>query len=254
MIQPIKDLSQAIQNYNQSSENRVYFHSDAAQAIGKIRVSVEDLGVDYLTIVGHKFYGPRIGALYVRNLEVGDCPLEPIFVGGGQERHYRAGTENTAMIAGLGASCELVATNIQTYQLHMQTLRDQLEEELSVALKSHGITFNGRNSLSERLPNTCNVSIVSGAFNGRTVLENCEMVVASVGAACHSKAGSKASAVLLASGIPYESACNALRLSVGRETTSQQISAAVIDICNAVHSINQSLNVSADFHTNDNHL
>lgn len=214
-------------------------HTDAAQAIGKVPVNVADLGVDYLTIVGHKFYGPRIGALYVRNLDKGphSRPLKPVFLGGGQEWGYRSGTENTAMIAGLGKACELVAENILAYQSHMTEIRLFLEESLYQAFGDK-VAFNAKSSYSERLPNTCSISIRGEELTGRRVLNQCRKVIAGVGAACHSSAGAtNCSAVLLASGVSVEDARNAIRLSVGRQTTRLDITLAVEDLVQAVRAL-----------------
>uniref|UniRef100_A0A8I3Q193 Selenocysteine lyase n=1 Tax=Canis lupus familiaris TaxID=9615 RepID=A0A8I3Q193_CANLF len=133
VIMPISEISQRIKALNQkraaSGLPVILLHTDAAQALGKQRVDVEDLGVDLLTIVGHKFYGPRIGALYIRGL--GELtPLYPMLFGGGQERNFRPGTENTPMIAGLGKAAELVTKNCEAYEAHMRDVRDYLEERL----------------------------------------------------------------------------------------------------------------------------
>ncbi|KAG7214585.1 hypothetical protein CRUP_012363, partial [Coryphaenoides rupestris] len=102
VIMPIRELCRKVNGVNQQRGHpRILVHTDAAQALGKICVDVADLGVDYLSIVGHKFYAPRIGALYVRGPGT-TTPLHPMFYGGGQERSFRPGTENTPMIAGLG--------------------------------------------------------------------------------------------------------------------------------------------------------
>lgn len=133
VVMPVPEISQRIQALNQrraaSGLPRILVHTDAAQALGKRRVDVEDLGVDFLTIVGHKFYGPRIGALYARGLGK-LTPLYPMLFGGGQERNFRPGTENTPMIAGLGKAAELVTENWEAYEAHMRDVRDYLEERL----------------------------------------------------------------------------------------------------------------------------
>ncbi|MCL4118189.1 UNVERIFIED_CONTAM: hypothetical protein GTU68_052388 [Idotea baltica] len=116
---------------------KILLHTDAAQAIGKVPVDVTDLNVDFLTIVGHKFYGPRIGALYIRNLNVG-TPLYPLFYGGGQEKGFRSGTENTPMVVGLGRACALVQENIAEYNAHMKKMRIYLERQLKVRKESVG--------------------------------------------------------------------------------------------------------------------
>lgn len=207
-------------------------HTDAAQALGKRRVDVRDLGVDFLTIVGHKFYGPRIGALYVRGLGE-HTPLYPMLFGGGQERNFRPGTENTPMIAGLGKAAELVAENCEAYEAHMRGVRDYLEERL-VAEFGKRIHLNSQFPGSERLPNTCNFSIQGPQLQGRAVLAQCRMLLASVGAACHSDLGDRPSPVLLSCGIPVDVARNAIRLSVGRSSTRTEVDLVVQDLRQAV--------------------
>ncbi|XP_052658978.1 selenocysteine lyase isoform X3 [Harpia harpyja] len=139
VIMPVTELSQRIHALNQwrvaEGLPRILVHTDAAQMIGKGRVDVQELGVDYLTIVGHKFYGPRIGALYVRGPGT-TTPLHPMLFGGGQERSFRPGTENTPMIAGLGQAAELVSKNWEAYKAHMQDVRDYLEARLEALCDS----------------------------------------------------------------------------------------------------------------------
>ncbi|XP_061862009.1 selenocysteine lyase isoform X1 [Colius striatus] len=133
VIMPVAELSQHVRALNQrrAAEGlpRILLHTDAAQMIGKGRVDVQELGVDYLTIVGHKFYGPRIGALYVCG-PGSTTPLHPLLFGGGQERSFRPGTENTPMIAGLGQAAELVSKNWEAYEAQMRDVRDYLEARL----------------------------------------------------------------------------------------------------------------------------
>ncbi|XP_063409504.1 selenocysteine lyase-like isoform X2 [Mytilus trossulus] len=236
VIQPIKLISEKLRQINQSRKSlpKILLHTDAAQAIGKIEVDVEDLGVDYLTVVGHKFYGPRIGAIYVRNLGNKDVPLYPMLYGGGQERNYRPGTENTVMIAGLGKAAELVVKNIICYKNHLSSVRDYLEIKLQATFKDR-IRVNGKFATSERLPNTCNVSILSDKLQGHKVLSNCRILQASIGAACHSQ--NRPSPILLAIGVPESVARNALRLSVGRETTKDDIDCVIQDLIQAVNQL-----------------
>ncbi|CAM9437218.1 selenocysteine lyase [Lampetra fluviatilis] len=212
---------------------RVLLHTDAAQALGKIRVNVEELGVDYLTVVGHKFYGPRVGALCVRGLGAG-TPLVPMLFGGGQERNFRPGTENTPMIAGLGKAAELVCQHLDEYERHMRQTRDYLEELLLAAFGTERLHFNGHFSGSDRLPNTCNVSILGPCLQGHRVLAEAGGLLASVGAACHSGNTHRPSHVLLQCGLPEEVALNAVRLSVGRETSRRDVERAVSSLRAAV--------------------
>jgi selenocysteine lyase len=186
IIQPLGEISTRLRQYcTEMGCGPILLHTDAAQAIGKIPVNVDALGVDYLTIVGHKFYGPRIGALYVRQLGQ-QTPLFPMLYGGGQECNYRPGTENTGMIAGLGKACEVVTRNIVRYQTHMSTVRDYLELKLLEGFPN-GVHFNGKIDGIPRLPNTCNVSLVGSQLKGYRILAAVKRVQASIGAACHSQ-------------------------------------------------------------------
>ncbi|KAK7480616.1 hypothetical protein BaRGS_00028192 [Batillaria attramentaria] len=233
VIQPVAEINEEIQRVNRQSPHRILLHTDAAQALGKIPVDVEDLCVDYLTIVGHKFYAPRIGAIYIRNPHK-ELRVYPMLFGGGQERNFRPGTENTPMIAGLGKAAELVHENLKEYSSHMAKVRDYLETRLAEEF-GDDIVINGKFESSTRLPNTCNVSFVKEGLEGHKLLSHTERLQASVGAACHKQ--NKPSHILLAMGVPESLARNALRLSVGRETTKEDIDVVVSDLRKAVDSI-----------------
>ncbi|XP_046563001.1 selenocysteine lyase-like isoform X2 [Haliotis rubra] len=228
VIQPVSKICSRVRSLKRhpGETPKILLHTDAAQAIGKVKVDVSDIPVDYLTIVGHKFYAPRVGAIYVRDLDKG-TPLYPLLFGGGQERNFRPGTENAGMIAGLGKAAELVVRNLDAFEKHLKEVRDYLEEEL---VREFGdmIHINGKFKTSERLPNTCNFSFKGQGLEGHKVLNKAEHVQASVGAACHSQ--NRASPILLAIGIPEDIARNALRFSVGRETSKNDIDIAVRDL------------------------
>uniref|UniRef100_UPI00398ECF1A selenocysteine lyase isoform X1 n=1 Tax=Pristiophorus japonicus TaxID=55135 RepID=UPI00398ECF1A len=240
ILMPIAEICQRVKVLNQQRDReespRILLHTDAAQAIGKLRVDVRDLGVDYLTIVGHKFHGPRIGVLYVRGPGT-STPVYSMFFGGGQERKFRPGTENTPMIAGLGKAAQLVVQNLEVYASHMQEVRDYLEEKLLTVFGKDKLHFNSHFKGSDRLPNTCNMSILGPNLQGRKVLLNCRRLLASVGAACHSDKGNRPSHILLNSGIPYDVAQNAIRLSVGRATSKEDVVAIIEDLKQAVNEI-----------------
>ncbi|NWW88071.1 SCLY lyase, partial [Rhynochetos jubatus] len=242
VIMPVTELSQRIRALNQQRVveglPRILVHTDAAQMIGKGRVDVQELGVDYLTIVGHKFYGPRIGALYVRGPGT-TTPLYPMLFGGGQERSFRPGTENTPMIAGLGQAAELVSKNGEAYEAHMRDVRDYLEARLEASFGKQRIHFNSHFMGSKRLCNTSNFSILGSGLRGRRVLSRCKTLLASVGAACHSEKGDRPSPILLSCGIPCDVAQNALRLSVGRDTTRADVDLVVRDLVQAVAQLDQ---------------
>lgn len=229
VIMPLHEICQRVKTLNKQRERfRILLHTDAAQALGKIRVDVCELGVDYLTIVGHKFYAPRIGALYVNGPGM-KTPLYPMLFGGGQERNFRPGTENTPMIAGLGKAAELVASNLSDYKSHMLSTKLYLEQRLE-AVFADKIRFNSRYPGSDVLPNTCNVSILGPGLEGWRVLSNCARLLASVGAACHSDNGHRPSHILLSCGVPSEVAANAIRMSVGRGTTKEDVDTVVEDL------------------------
>lgn len=189
----------------------VLVHTDAAQAIGKISVDVEVLGVDYLTLVGHKFYGPRVGALYHR----AGTPLVPMLFGGGQESGLRPGTENTPMIAGLGLAAEMASQNLDEESSHMMQCRNYLEEKLAETFGDK-VVINCANS--PRLPNTCNFAILLPNCRNVSVLKEVNFL-ASKGAACHSHNVAKPSQILLKSGVPHDVAMNSIRVSFGVNNT-----------------------------------
>ncbi|KAF6724237.1 Selenocysteine lyase [Oryzias melastigma] len=229
VIMPLQEICQRVKFLNKQRERlRILVHTDAAQALGKIPVDVQELGVDYLTIVGHKFYAPRIGALFV-NGPGSRTPLYPMLFGGGQERNFRPGTENTPMIAGLGKASELVTLNLSEYSSHMQSIKLYLEEQMESVFRDK-IRFNNRFPGSDILPNTTNMSILGPTLQGWRVLSTCRRLLASVGAACHSASGNRPSYILLSCGVPSEVAVNALRVSVGRGTTKSEVDAVVEDL------------------------
>uniref|UniRef100_A0A3Q2YEA6 Selenocysteine lyase n=1 Tax=Hippocampus comes TaxID=109280 RepID=A0A3Q2YEA6_HIPCM len=235
IIMPIREISQRVRSLRQQDGcARVLIHTDAAQALGKIPVDVKELGVDYLTIVGHKggsFYGPRIGALYVNGLGV-KTPLYSMLFGGGQERNFRPGYHTVI-------AAELVTDRLSDYESHMLDVREYLEERLKAVFKDK-LHFNNHFQGSDRLPNTCNVSILGPGLQGWRVLSHCKKLLASVGAACHSDHGDRPSPILLSCGVTPEVASNALRLSVGHRTSREDVDVAVKDLQEAVKLLEQS--------------
>lgn len=210
-LQPVADLARIAHRHH------ALFHSDAAQAVGKLPFSINDLGVDLLTVVGHKLYAPKgVGALYVRQ----GTPLEPLIPGGGQEQGRRAGTENVALLVALGTACLFASQELSESPARLRTLRDLLHQQLAEALPDM-VHLNGH--LTERLPNTLNVSI-DGVI-GEEVLAATPDIAAATGSACH--AGStEPSAVLLAQGIERARALGALRLTLGRWSTRDEVEQA----------------------------
>ncbi len=189
-------------------------HTDAAQAIGKMPVDVDDLGVDLLTIAGHKFYAPKgVGALYVRR----GTPILPVIVGADHEQGLRPGTENVPAIVGLGEAARLAGERLASAGARMRQMRDLLHRLLGEAVP--GLSLNGH--AEHRLPNTLNVSFPG--VRGQDLLRAAEQdVAASVGSACHSESEA-VSGVLAAMGIGIDRAIGAVRLSVGISTTEDEI-------------------------------
>jgi cysteine desulfurase len=205
-IQPLTEIS-AI-----ARERGILFHTDAAQSVGKIATKVDELGVDLLTVAGHKLYGPKgAGALFVRE----GVRLEPLIHGAGHESGRRAGTENAMLAAGLGAACELAQSWVDAPRI--LELRDRFWQLLQDRFGDR-VVLNGH--ATERLPNTLNVS-----FRGRVgaeILAALDGVAASTGSACH--AGSiELSPVLKAMGVDPQAGMGAIRFSLGRSTTQEEI-------------------------------
>lgn len=220
-IQPLAEISAV------AREAGVWCHTDAAQSVGKIPVRVDDLGVDFLTLAGHKFYAPKgIGALYIRT----GCHFTPLIHGGGQEGGRRSGTENVIFAVALGIAAELVQTRLGQDQTHLKHLRDRLHQRLQEEFPK--LVLNGPGT--ERLPNTLNVSFPG--LNGAEILSGLSELAASTGAACHGPEV-KLSHVLAAMGVSPEVGRGALRLSVGRYTTESEVDQAAMMIGQRVRDI-----------------
>ena len=213
-IQPISQLS-AI-----AKKNNIVFHTDAAQSIGKISADVQELGVDLLSIAGHKLYAPKgIGALYIKS----GIQLEKLIHGADHEQNLRAGTENVLEIVGLGKACELAAQNITANADNYRKTRDYLQTLLLEAFPQCKI--NGH--LEYRLPNTLSISFPRVEAN--TLISRLEGVAASAGAACHAES-IDVSAVLEAMKVPIEYAMGTIRFSTGRSNTLPDIKTAADEI------------------------
>lgn len=218
-VQPIAEIAALARRHG------ILMHTDAAQSVGKIPVDVEALGVDLLSVAGHKLYAPKgIGALYVRS----GVELENFCHGAGQEKGRRAGTENVLEIVGLGKACELCARNPESHQDHLRTLRDRLHT--GIMDRVGDVRLNGHPDL--RLPNTLSLAF-KGTAADRILEEVGLEVAASAGAACHSD-GVALSHVLKAMQVPLEWARGTLRFSVGRMTTTDEIDRAVSVVAEAV--------------------
>jgi cysteine desulfurase len=209
-IQPIAEIGAIARQHG------IRFHTDAAQSVGKIPTKVDELGVDMLTIAGHKLYAPKgVGALYVRR----GLELEPLIHGAGHESGRRAGTESALLAAGLGTACALAADLAS--MRHVEALRDRLWKALQERF-NEDVALNGHPT--HRLPNTLNVSFVGRI--GADILGQLRNVAASTGSACHS-GQIELSPVLAAMRVPERIGMGAIRFSLGRHTTADEIDAVV---------------------------
>lgn len=208
-IQPIKEIAKI------AKRKGVIFHTDAVQAVGNIAIDVKELGVDLLSLSGHKLYGPKgVGALYIRK----GVKIENFMHGGAQEFKKRATTENVAGIVGLAKAMELANDNLDQHSAHSIELRDHLISRISAEIPE--VKLNGH--AVKRLPGNVNFSI--RYIEGEAILLSLDMVgiSASSGSACTS--GSlDPSHVLLAMGLPHETAHGSLRLTIGDFTTKEDI-------------------------------
>ncbi len=208
-IQPIKEIGQIAKEHN------VYFHTDSVQAIGNLKIDVNQMNIDSLSMSAHKFYGPKgVGALYVRD----GVPFEKLQDGGHQEKDKRAGTENTAGIVGLGKAIELAYKNIDSYNEKLLDLREfyfsRIKQEFSE------VKINGHRN--KRLPGNANVSF-KGVNGGDLLLRLDEMgICASTGSACNS-ASAEPSHVLVAIGVEPEYLQGSLRTTFGEKTHRDDI-------------------------------
>ncbi|HDQ40250.1 MAG TPA: cysteine desulfurase [Desulfonatronum sp.] len=211
-VQPLAAISEMVR------KRSIVMHTDAAQSPGKILVDVTNLGVDMLSIAGHKLYAPKgVGALYVRK---GLAP-EKFCHGAGQERGWRAGTENVMGIVGLGKACAIASRDLAANMDHMKTLRDRLHK--GILQRVDDVRLNGHPEY--RLPNTLNLSF-KGLHANRLLEEIGLDIAASAGAACHANAVA-VSHVLESMRVPVEWAKGTLRFSLGRMTTAPEIDRAV---------------------------
>jgi cysteine desulfurase len=212
VLQPLGEIAARAR----AADQAVCIHSDAAQAVGKVRVRPAEVGVDLLTIAGHKLYAPKgIGALYVRR----GVDVRPLLFGGGQERGLRPGTENVASIVGLGAACALAAADLETEGARQVRLRERLWEALAARIP--GLLRTGEGA--DTLPGTLHVCVPG--CRGDDLLAATPGVAASTGSACHAS-DLAAPAVLAAMGLSPALAAGAIRLSLGRRTTIDEIDAA----------------------------
>lgn len=220
-LQPVTDIAALARSVG------ALVHTDAAQAVGKLPVDVRELGVDLLSIAGHKLNAPKgIGVLFIRR----GVAVRPVLVGGGQERGIRPGTENVPYIVGLGAACALASERLK----HRSTALAALSQRLLAGLREAvpGLVLVG--DPEHRLPNTLNV--LFPGVSGRRLLKACSAVMASVGSACHADS-EEPSAILTALGFEREAALGAARLSLGWDSTVEDIDIATTELAGAWRSL-----------------
>ncbi|MHC1729083.1 MAG: cysteine desulfurase family protein [Syntrophobacteraceae bacterium] len=211
IVEPLEEIARTAQ------PRGIPVHTDAAQSVGKIPVRVDELGVDLLSIAGHKLYAPKgIGALFVRSGAV----LEKLIHGAGHEGNRRAGTENTIEIAGLGKACRLIHDGLDDYAQHMKRMRDRLESGLAAKLPD--LRVNGH--AVKRLPNTSSIGFRS--LRANEIISELPDIAVSAGSACHSD-HVDVSPVLKAMHVPLEYAMGTIRFSVGRYTSEAEIDRTV---------------------------
>lgn len=219
-IQPIREISKICQ------EKKIFFHTDAIQAIGKVNINVKGLGVDLMSISSHKINGPKgVGALYIRK----GIPMEPFIVGGGQENGLRSGTENVAGQVGFGKACQLAKENLEKNIIHFKNLRDTLVSKVLEEIPH--VTINGHPE--KRIPSNAHFSFLG--VNGEDLIIKLdeEGIAASTGSACSVKT-QKESHVLKSMGFSHDQITGSLRLTVGTSNTILEIEKTVITLKNIV--------------------
>ncbi len=222
-IQPISEIGEIART------NKIYFHTDAVQSVGKIPVNVEELNVDMLSLSAHKLFGPKgVGALYIKK----GVRVEPIIHGGGHEKGIRPGTENVAGIVGLGKACEIAENNLEKEAQYLTSMRDELiKRVLSEIDESY---LNGHPT--KRLPNNINFRFTGIEGESLVLHLDSKNIASSTGSACSSKK-LEASHVLMALGLKEVQAHGSLRLTLGKENKVEDIDYVVESIKNAVDTL-----------------
>ncbi len=220
VIQPLEEIGRICR------EKKTFFHTDAAQAAGKIPLDVEAMNIDLMSISGHKIYGPKgIGALYVRRKP--RIRLVPLIVGGGQERGFRSGTLPTPLCVGLGEAAEICMKEMAGEAVRLKKLQERMLKGLHAKLPE--IYVNG--DLDQRIPGNLNISFAH--VEGESLMMGIKGLSVSSGSACTS-ASLEPSYVLRALGVEEEMAHTSLRIGLGRFTTEQEVDTAVADLVHHV--------------------
>jgi len=224
-IQPIEKISQI------AKEKNIYFHTDAVQAVGNLKIDVKELGIDLLSLSGHKFYGPKgVGALYIKN----GVKIDNFIHGGGQESKKRAGTENVAGIVGLGKAIELSYKNLYIYNKKMIELREKMIKE--IIKKIPNAKLNGHRT--QRLPGNVNIAFKDIEGESLLLMLNMKGIAASSGSACSSGAN-QPSHVLKAIGLSDVEAHGTLRFTIGAENTEKEIDYVLNELVQAIEKLRE---------------
>jgi len=219
-VQPIKAISEL------AKANKVAFHTDAVQAIGMVDINVKDIGIDALSLSGHKFYGPKgVGALYIRK----GVKAEKLIDGGHQEMGMRAGTENVPAIVGLGRAIEDITANIEENNRYLKSIRKYFLKQLSLAV--HNIALNGHNT--QRVQHIASITFEGAEGESVLLMLDREGIYVSTGSAC-STYNNKPSHVLIAMGKEIEDAQSTIRFSFSKYTTKEDIDGIIEKIRKAV--------------------
>lgn len=206
-IEPISKIGEI------ARENKIYFHTDAAQSVGKIPVLVDELNVDLLTVAGHKFYGPKgVGAIFIKE----GTKIDSFVHGASHEFGKRAGTESVANIVALGEASNIAKTEMADYSKHILALREKLYQ--GILDITSNVKLNGHPE--KRLPSTLSISFFD--FNGRELLAKLPEIASSTGSACH-EGVDRASDVLNAMGVDHKTAIGTIRFSLGKFNTEEEV-------------------------------
>jgi len=218
-IEPISEIGKMLRRKNESREQKIIFHTDAVQAVQYLDCTIERLGVDALSLSGHKIYGPKgVSALYMRK----GTPIAPIVTGGGQEYKKRSGTLNVPAIVGLGQAVVEVEKNISSAE-HIERLRDILIQSITELIPE--VEMNGAVG-KDRLPNNANFCFPGAEGESIVIMLDQVGIAASTGSACASKS-LEPSHVLLAIGVPKEKAHSSVRLTLGKHTTEEEVNKVI---------------------------
>lgn len=220
VVQDVEAFARIAKEASEQQDRKIYFHTDAVQAVGKLKIDVNKIGCDLLSISGHKMHAPQgTGALYIKS----GTPIRPLIIGGTHERHRRAGTENLPGIVGLGKAAEIVMRGFEDGTVEkIQAMRDRLQTGILKSVDECGINGDG----APRVPNTLNVHFDHIEGEALIIALDLKGVAISSGAAC-SSGSIEPSPVLLAMGMPHAQARSSVRISLGKHNTEADVDYAL---------------------------